>query len=216
MPVQSLSFGQQLPGSGDKFLRVKQKGDQVQFKIAQEPVFTGKHFIQFTDPETQQTKWEVPECSRITSGEDCEHCEKFFAVKARQKKLLGGRKPNDLNNEERQEFNRMDLEARQYGATIEFYFPILDRSDGKFKILQTTNGVRNKFNAQFEAGVDVLDTEWILRNTGSASPAERYMLTPVDSSKVAKFSAEEEEEWAKACGYDLSQISQGGNNDSEE
>lgn len=203
MPVQSLSFGQNLPSTGGLFLRIKEKGDQVQFKIAQEPVYTGKHFIQ------TETGWDVSECPRIASGDECERCNKYFELMSMVKKFKAAEKVDDTHPE----VKRMRNEARQYAVSIEFYFPILDRGDGKFKILQTTNGVRNKFNVQFEAGVDVMGTEWILRNTGSPSPAERYMLAPVDSSKVAPLTPEEVEEWNRAKAYDLSQIAQGGSDD---
>lgn len=207
MPVQSLKFGDKLPGSGNMFLRIKEKGDQVQFRIAQEPVYTGKHFIQ------DETGWSVPECPRIANGEECDYCEKYFTLMGEIKKMKAADKSL---TDESPEIKKLKTNARSFQTAIEFYFPILDRGDGKMKILQTTNGVRNKFNSQFEAGIDVLSTEWILRNTGSASPAERYMLAPVDSAKVQKFSPEEEEEFEKARTYDLSVISQqGGGEDSQ-
>ncbi len=194
MGVQPLGFGKKLPGAGDLYLRIKEKGDKVQFKIAQEPVYTGKHFIQ-----TEQG-WDVPECPRIVSGEECERCNRYFDLKSQAKKL---------KEVEPKKADALEKEARPFQATIEFYFPILDRADGKFKVLQTTNGVRNKFNEQFEAGTDVLDTEWLLANTGSASPSARYLLTPIDSSKVVPLTPEEEVEFEKAKKYDLSSISQG-------
>ena len=206
MSVNSLSFGQSLPGGGNSYLRIKQKGDMVQFKIAQEPVYTGKHFAE-TDG-----KWTVTECPRIAEREDCETCTKYFELMDMVKKFKAAENVDDENTE----VKNMKKEARQYAVSIEFYFPILDRSDGKFKILQTTNGVRNKFNAQFEAGIAVMDKEWILRNTGSPSPAERYSLSPVDSADVKPLTPEEEEEFTKAKAYDLSQISQGGADDGDE
>lgn len=207
--AQTLGFGQQLPGSGNNFVRLKQKGDKIQFRIAQEPAFYAKHFIQLTDQETGQVKWDVPECIRIMNGEECEYCVSFFKIKSKQKKLLAGRKKDDLEKEERQEFNRLDLQARQFAPTVEHYFAVLDRLDGKAKILQTTNGVKNKFNSYFETGRDVFETEWLLSNTGSDSPAERYLLQPIDSAKVQNFTSQEEEEWAKAGGLDLSQVGSG-------
>jgi hypothetical protein len=129
------------------------------------------------------------------------------------KKFKAAEKVDDDNAE----VKRMRQDARKYAVAIQFYFPILNRNDGKFAILQVTNGVRNKFNAQFENGVDVMNKEWILSNTGSASPAERYSLSLVDSADVKKLSPEEEEEFAKAKAYDLSQISQtNGSDDVEE
>lgn len=211
MGAKTLGFGQPVPGtSNNNFLRLKQKGDKVQFRFSQEPAFYAKHFIALTDEQTGQKRWEVPECPRIMNGDDCDTCVEFFKIKAKQKKLLNGRQKDALEKEERQEFNRLDLQARDFAPTIEHYFSILDRGDGKFKILQTTNGVKNKFNAYMEQGVDVFDTEWVLSNTGSASPAERYLLTPVDSKKAEAIKPEEEEEWAKAASYDLSQVASGG------
>lgn len=197
-----MKWGEKLPGSGDMFLSLKNKGDKVQFRIGQEPVHTGKHFAQTA------TGWDVTECPRIMSNEDCETCIQYFKIRAQMKKLLAGRKEKDLEGAERKEHTVLDNESRKFAVAIQWHFPIIDRDDGKFKILQTTNGVRNKFNALFEQGVDVMDTEWVLSNTGSASPAERYLLSAVDSKKVKEFTPEEEAEWAKAQGYDLSQIAQ--------
>lgn len=211
MPVQSLSFGQKLPSTGNTFLRLKGKGEKVQFKIAQEPVFDGKHFVELSDPETHEIKWEVTECPRIASGDECEKCEQYFELMAMIKKFKQAENVDDNHSE----VKRMRQDARKYAVSIQFYFPILNRNDGKFAILQVTNGVRNKFNAQFENGIDVMSKEWILSNTGSPSPAERYSLSLVDSADVKPLTPEEEEEFAKAKAYDLSQISQSGSEDSD-
>lgn len=215
MPAQTLGFGQSVPGQQNTFLRLKQKGDKVQFRIAQDPAFYAKHFIQLHDEVTGQVKWDVPECARIMQGDECGYCINFFNIKAKQKKLLAGRKKEALEGEDRKEFNKLDLQARDFAPTIEHYIAILDRGDGKCKVLQTTNGVKNKFNTYFESGTPIMETEWILSNTGSASPAERYLLQPVDSSKVQKFTPEEEEEWAKAGSYDLSQVASVNSNSDE-
>lgn len=214
MPVQSLSFGQKLPSTGgSNFLRLKQKGEKVQFRIAQEPVFDGKHFMQLSDPETKEVKWEVTECPRIADGSECNYCEQYFELMDMVKKFKAAEKVED----DHPEVKRMRQDARKYAVSIQFYFPIVNRNDGKFAILQVTNGVRNKFNAQFENGIDVMSKEWILSNTGSPSPNERYSLSLVDSADVKPFTPEEEEEWKKAKAYDLSQISQtGGSDDSDE
>lgn len=209
MPVQSLSFGQHLPGKTSNFLRLKVKGEKVQFKIAQEPVYDGKHFMQLSDPETGEVKWDVTECPRIASGEQCEKCEQYFELMSMIKKFKAAESVDD----DHPEVKRMKQDARKYAVSIQFYFPILNRNDGKFAILQVTNGVRNKFNAQFGNGIDVMNKEWILSNTGSSSPVERYSLSLVDSADVKPLTPEEEEEFAKAKAYDLSQISRSGGSD---
>lgn len=191
MSVQPLAFGQKLPSSGTDYLRVKEKGDQVQFRIAQQPVFTGKHFMK------TESGWDVTDCLRVTEQEDCEKCEKFFELKALAKQ----------SKDDEKEFKRLDNEARAYSAAIQFYFPILDRGTGKFRILQTTNGVRNKLNVQFLTGIDVMGKEWVLANTGGVG-INKYNLAPVDSADVKPFTPDEELEFEKAQKFDLSVIAQ--------
>jgi hypothetical protein len=205
MSTQKIGWGQKLPGAGDMYLSLKNKGDKVQFRIGQEPVHTGKHFSQ------NATGWDVTECPRIMENDECELCNQYFTISGKIKKLKAADK---TLTDESPEIKKLRNEARPFQAVIQWHFPIVDREDGKFKILQTTNGVRNKFNALFEQGVDVMDTEWVLSNTGSASPAERYLLSAVDSKKVKDFTPEEEAEWVKAQGYDLTQIA-GGQGDEE-
>jgi len=207
MGVQSLEWGSQLPSSANKYLRLKQKGDNVQFKIAQKPVYTAKHFL-----TTEDGGWNVIECSRISSGEECEYCENYFKIMARIKKFKEVQDADDKDPE----VKLMREEARSFNAAIQFYFPILDRKDEKFKILQTTGGVRNKFNAQFDSGIDVMAKEWIVRNTGSAVPSERYALSLVDSADVKPLTESEVVEFEKAKGYDLSEISNSGSNDKDD
>ena len=200
MSTQKIGWGEKLPGAGDMFLTLKNKGDKVQFRIAQEPVHTGKHFT------LVDGKWDVTTCPRVMENEECETCNKYFTIAAKIKKLKAADKTLD---DDSKEIKALKEEARPFQAAIQWHFPVLDREDGKFKILQTTNGVRNKFNALFEQGVEVMETEWVLSNTGSKSPAERYLLSAVDSKNVKPFTPEEEAEWAKAQGYDLSHIAQG-------
>lgn len=186
-----LPFGESLPGSGNMYLRVKEKGDKVQFRLGQVPAYVGKHFMQ------KETGWEVTECLRIKNAEECDTCNVYFQMMANAKKI---------EKIDEKEFKKLKEDARHFQAAIEFYFPILNRITGKFAILQTTYGVRNQFNVQFEAGIDVMNKEWILLNTGSPSPAKRYSLTVVDSADVKPLTPEEETEFEKAKQYDLSQI----------
>lgn len=199
MPTE-LAFGESMPGQGNLYLRVKKKGDQIQFRLAQNPTFVGKHFIE------KETGWDVPGCPRINSQEECERCDLFFKAKAELKKLEAT-KPTDPESLET--IKRLKNDVRQYGATVTFYFPILDRGTGRFGILQTTSGVRNKLNAQHEAGVDVFKKDWILRNTGSDNPNELYSLIPVDSADTKPFTEEEEAEFKKAQEFNPTEINDG-------
>lgn len=201
MAVKSLDFNEKRPGTGDMFLRVKQKGDRVQFRIAQKPAYTGKHFMQ------EGGSWVVTECERESSGDECEMCEQFFKLMGKIKQIKAS--DSTLTNDS-PKIKELTEEARKYRASIEWYMAIIDRTSGAMRILQTTDGVRRKFEAQAEAGIDVYETEWILQNTGSKSPTERYLLTPVDSSKVADMTEEELMEFEKAKKFDMSSIGVGG------
>lgn len=178
------------------YLRLKNKGDRTQFKIAQSPVYSGKHFMQ------DGANWDVVECSRINSQEECITCENYFALMAESKKL---------KESDKKESERIANEARKSKVTVIFYFPILNRDTGEFAILQTTEGVRNRLNAKHEAGIDVMEKEWLLVNTGSEVPTERYSLDPVDSAEVKPLTPEEEAEFKKAQEYDITSINEGGN-----
>ena len=94
-------------------------------------------------------------------------------------------------------------------VSITFYFPVLNREEGKFGILQTTRGVRNKINEFYENGTDVFSKDFVLRNTGSDSPKDLYSLTIVDSSDTPPLTEEEEEELKKAKEFDMSTINDG-------
>lgn len=197
MSIKQLGWGESVPGSEKRFLRLKEKGDKVQFRILQDPFYTGKHFME------KEKGWDISECSRITDNQECQNCNEYFRLMGKVKKL---KSTNPAFTNDSPEIKELRDQARKFNVAIEFYFPIIDRADGKFKILQTTQGVRNKFNAQYDAGNDPMDTEWVLMNTGSASPAERYMLSPVDSKKVTKYSVEEEEEIKKGEKFDVSSM----------
>lgn len=212
MSAKPLAFGQKLPGSSTDYLRVKISGEKVQFRIGQEPVFIGKHFMQEVG-EDGSLKWNIFECPRMMENGECETCDQFFELMAMVKKFKAAEKVDDNHPE----VKRMKEDARKFAVTIEVYLPILNRNDGKFAILQTTNGVKNKWEAMFADGVDVMAKEWVLRNTGSKVPSERYSLSMVDSADVKPLTPEEEDEFKKAKTYDLSSISSvGGNRDSDE
>jgi hypothetical protein len=192
--MQEIKFGEEMPNSGSKFLKVKQKGDKLKFRLAQQPVYVGKHFIKVSD------SWDVTSCDRINNQEGCGYCDLFFQAKAEEKKN------KDTNPEESKKWGN---EARIYSPAITFYFPVLNRDTESFGILQTTQGVRNKINAQHEAGIDVFKKDWILHNTGSENPGDRYALVPVDSADSKPFTEKEEEEFKKAQEFDLMSLNEG-------
>ena len=99
-------------------------------------------------------------------------------------------------------------EARKYQVAIQFYFPILNRDNGKFQVLKTTLGVKNKLDEFHASGINVFESDWILRNTGSKSPRDLYSLVRKDSSEVEPLSDVEKEEYKKAVAFNLMSISE--------
>jgi hypothetical protein len=194
--MNSLEFGQDMPSAGNMYLRVKQKGDFVQFILGQKPSYVGKHFME------KENGWDVTSCPRINdNGEKCELCDLFFKAKAQEKKLKDAKAPQD-------EIDTASKEARKYSCAITFYFPVLDRTTGKFGVLQTTQGVRSKINEFHENGTDVFAKEFILRNTGKVGK-DRYSLTMVDSADAKELTPEDMQEWQKAKEYDMNLINDG-------
>ena len=189
--MNTLEFGSDIQGSSNMYLRVKQKGDKIQFRIAQNPTYVGKHFIK------KQDGWSVPNCPRINSQEECDMCEKYFEIMSSAKSA------------DKKEADELKKVARDYAVSITFYFPVLNREEGKFGILQTTRGVRNKINEFYENGTDVFSKDFVLRNTGSDSPKDLYSLTIVDSSDTPPLTEEEEAELKKAKEFDMSTINDG-------
>jgi hypothetical protein len=195
MSVQSLDFGQEIPKKGGRFFRVKEKGDSITFRIAKSPVFIGKHFIQ------NDTGWDVIECQRISGGGECEWCELFFAAKAEEKEAKAS---GDVEREK-----GAKSEARKYSPATIFYFSVLNRDTEEMVILQTTSGVRNEINKQYENGVKLFERDLILRNTGSESPKDRYSLSVVDSSESKPLSEKETESLQKAKDFNLTTLESG-------
>jgi hypothetical protein len=189
-------IGTPTPRSGGQFLRMKQAGDKITFRIAQEPVFEGKHFMQAEDGS-----WTVTSCPRINDNDQCDLCDKFFSIKADEKKA------KEIKDEASAKL--LGKEARKYAPSTAYYFAILNRDTGKMGVLQTTMGVKNEMDKKAGDGVKVFDRDWVLRNTGSSSPKDLYSLTPVDSSETKKIEGDEIVEFEKALNYDMLKINSG-------
>lgn len=198
----TLEFGQALPSQGSMYLRVKNVGEYIQFRIGQNPTYVGKHFMQ------KENGWDVTGCPRVNSQEDCEICDLYFKAMAEAKKLQGDKKEADLDAATAKKVKDIKESARPYGCSITFYFPVINRDTGKFGILQTTSGVRNKINEFHENGTDVLSKEFVLRKTDKKG-RDLYSLTIVDSADAKTMSPEDLVEYEKAQSYDMSSINDG-------
>lgn len=192
--MKTLDFGSQLPSQGNFYIRLKEKGDQITFRLAQQPAYSGKHFMQ------TENGWDVSNCPRINNEEHCDTCDLYFKGMAESKKL------KEASPEKAKE---TENEARKFKVAISFYFPVLDRGNEEFKIFQTTLGVRNRINELFESGFKIFDRDIVVRNTGSASPKDRYSVAPVDSADSNPLSEKEEEELKKAKLFDINEVNDG-------
>lgn len=193
--MQKTEFGQDIPRSGGNFLRVKNAGDKITFRLAQPPVHTGKHFL--TD---ESGKWNVVGCPRINEAEECEYCESYFAImaEAKEAEAKGDKAASDALKETAREGGKQ--------VALQFYYPVLNRDTESFGILQTTYGVKKKIDDMFNNGVKVTERDMVLGNTGKPAAA-LYALTVVDSADSTALTEKEVEEYAKAKNFDTSTIS---------
>lgn len=199
--MQRTEFGQDIPKSGGNFIRVKEKGDTVTFRLAQPPVHTGKHFL-----TNEDGSWNVVTCARINDNETCEYCEAYFNVMAEAKAAEA--------QGDKEAATALKEEARKGGkqVAIQFFYPVLNRDTGTFGILQTTYGIKKTIDDKYNNGVKVLERDMVLTNTGKPAAA-RYALDVVDSADMKPLTPEEEEEFEKAKEFDMLKINAGGNQD---
>ena len=190
-------IGEQFNFSNDFYVSVKNKGDSIKFRIANDPVYEGKHFLM-----TKEGAWDVRLCPRINSdnGEECELCNKYFEI------IGAAKKYKDIDKDK---YEKLRKKARNYNVSIQFYFPIVNRELEKFQILRTTKGVKDKIDRDYLSGVDVTKVDWVLTNTGSKSPRDLYSITRLDSADTKEFSDKEKEEFKKAQEFDMFSIAEG-------
>jgi len=189
MPI--VAFGQELNlGNENEIVRLKAKGDKIQFRFAGNGYYEGIHFVKDENGITKITL-----CPRIMQSEECELCKKYFEEV----------KKANLIEDEAKKNKALKVAKDSYGVAIKFYYPILDRGTGKAKILQTTLSVRKKIEALVTAGIDVLASEFVLVRTEQPG-SDYYQLIRVDSSEVKKLSEEEKKELTRVKEFDLEKI----------
>lgn len=192
--MPKIDFGQKISFGGSDFIRLKSKGDKAHFRFAGSAVYEGKHFIT-DDYGNIKTVF----CPHIMGNQPCEICKNWSKLMKEMK-------------EEKSEAKRKDIErkARDFKVAISFFYPVLDRTseaveEHKAKILQTTTLVRQAIEAEVEAGIDVLEVDYILtRNEGA--PATYYSLIRLDSKDTKKLTDAEWVEYEKAKMLDIEEI----------
>lgn len=172
-----IDFGESITPQTNKFIRLKDAGEQLQFRIIGKPFAEGNHFF------LNNGKWDVIPCPRINEGEYCQYCDKLF------KSIKSIPKIED-KKEYREAVESVKEGLKGYDVAISFNFPVINRETGEFAVFQSTVGIRNKIEEQFALGVRVMDVDFLVKNTGKKGK-ERYIFTKVDSSETKELTAEE-------------------------
>ena len=173
-----LDFGEKLPSGSKNFTRLKKTGDRIQFRIIGKVYAEGNHFFLEDDG-----RWNIVSCKRINDGESCSHCNKFFEALKQIPKI-----------EDKEEYRKARDEAKKSVPGCEpgitYNFPVIDRDNQSFTILQATPGVRSKLEAEFQLGTKMFSTDFVLMNTGKHGK-DKYALTKVDSKDTRDMSETE-------------------------
>lgn len=176
MPL--IGFGEELPKSSGNFIRLKNVGEKIQFRILGIAYVEGNHFF-FDDG-----KWDVQPCPRINAQSECAHCEKFFqALKAIPK------------TEDKAEYNKLRDAAKKTvpgcEAAITYNFPIINRETGLFTIFKATPGIRTKIESDAAVGVKVMDVDFVAVKTAKPGK-DKYAVSRVDSADTKPLTPEEQ------------------------
>lgn len=170
MPV--VDFGSKLSGGKRDFVRLKEAGSSLHFRLLGPAVAEGNHFFQ-TDGE-----WDIQPCPRINKGEECEHCRALF-------NLLDAI-PGEIKKDKEaysKEKNSIKNSNRPLVVAITYNFPVIDRETHQFAVFQATPGTRTRIEAEFALGTKMLDVDFKAKNTG-LNGKDRYALTRVDSAET--------------------------------
>jgi len=173
---------------GGMFVKLKAKGDKIKFRLVKGGYYDGKHFIKNGD------KWTVSNCPRIMGGGECEYCNKYTSIRT-QADLL----------QDKEERESVMKEANNFKAKMTFYYPIIDREDGKGKILKTSLVVRQELEQEYKDGIDVYEYDYVLTRT-EESPAKYYKLTRIDSKQTKELTTEEVNEMGRLANLNLEEL----------
>lgn len=190
MPI--IKFGEKTVFDKEQsnIFRLTAKGQKIHLRVLGNGYYEGKHFIKKDDGS-----WLVFYCPRIMRGSNCIYCEKMFKLRKQLKATKG-----------KENANRKALEKRirELSPSIMFYYPILDRDEGTAKIFQTTLSVRNTFEQDHQAGIDILKSEYVISRT--ETPPIYYSVVRLDSANIKPLTDKEKEEVKKAKEWDLQSI----------
>ena len=176
----------------DLIVRLKSKNEKIKFRLVPNKFyFTAKHFIK------EDGGWNVVDCPRVLSGDECEYCEKT-------QMLYDDLKKAEAENDEAN-VKLFNEEIRKYKVSYNFFYPIVDRDTETAKILQVSKSVRISLEDEYKNGTDMFKYDWILTRTERPG-SDYYKLTRVDSSETKPLSEKEKKEYEKARKWNLEKL----------
>ena len=193
MPHAKIGDKTPLDGGSTKIFKLTSKGQKVLIRILGDGYYNGKHFMQKGDGS-----WNVFHCPRVMLEKSCAYCDRFFE-KAKELKDLRAVKAKDRDNEAIEAIEKV---VGRFRPTIKWHYPALNRDSGDPIILQVSMGVRNKLEQAVDAGVDILDSDFVLTRTEKPG-SDYYLLTRKDSKDTPKLTKEEVLSCTESLSWDI-------------
>lgn len=174
---------------GTVFAELKSKGEKIHFRvIGNEYQYDGKHFFQ------KDGKWIVTFCPRVMNDLECQHCEKYFAIRNQAKA-----------EEDKKKKEVLLKEANLFKATVKFYYPIIDREKQEARIFKASLSTRIYFNQEHENGLDIVDYDYIVTRT-EIPGSGYYSVTRLDSKQTKPLTEKEQQEIEKIKRWNLEEM----------
>ena len=175
MPV--IKFGQELnlPKGESKYLKLRNKGDFLVFRIAGTPVYETDHWI-------NREKVSCDKYNSLENDAPCHYCDDYAeAVAADDKQVM-----------------------RELRPVTTFMYPVLDRTTGKAGIYQfTAKSLHYGIDGYAKMGVDVFACDWRVdrhKQTVDEAGPEFYSLMRLSEGVLSK---EEKAELKRAKEFEL-------------
>lgn len=170
MPRAEFGRALNIPTTTGTYIKLKQKGESITFRIAGTPHYETKHWV---DGETVL-------CGKFNSEDKkatCAHCDAY-----QQALELAGEDKN------------LQDKAQKMAPKVNFYYPVLDLVNNKPAIFQfTAAGIHYTISGYAEDGVDVFEQSWKVIRT--ELPGKYY---DVRNLGIQRLTAEQEEQFEKA------------------
>ena len=175
--MPAIEFGQELnlPKGESKYLKLRNKGDYIVFRIAGTPVYETDHWI-------NREKVSCDKYNSLDNDAPCHYCDEYeAAVSADDKQAIRDLKP-----------------------VTTFMYPILDRTSGKAGIYQfTAKSIHYGIDGYSKMGIDVFGCDWrVDRNKQTVDEAgpEFWSLKRLGEGVLSK---EEKAELKRANEFEL-------------